>query len=110
MALSSKYFVGSLQAITENGELLIASGSGSQIPSIAFSSENVILVVGAQKIVTDYQNGLKRLWEYCLPKEDERIKSAGGRGSSLNKILIVEKEGSPSRKIHIILVKESLGF
>ena len=39
----SEYFLGSVQAIAETGEIVIASASGSQLPSYAFSSRNVIV-------------------------------------------------------------------
>ena len=45
----AEYFLGSVHALTVSGELLIASASGSQLGPYAFTSDNVIWVVGAQK-------------------------------------------------------------
>ena len=106
----AQYFLGSVQAVTEQGEILIASNTGSQIPAYAFTSNNVIWVVGAQKIVPNLDEGLKRVWNYCLPLEDQRIKSTGGAGSSVGKILIFERENLPFRKFNLIFVNEVLGF
>jgi len=47
------YFLGSVHAVTKDGEILVASASGSQIPSYAFSSDNVIWVVSTKKIVNN---------------------------------------------------------
>lgn len=106
----SEYFLGSVHAVTEGGEVVIASNTGSQLPSYAFSSANVIWIVGTQKIVPDLEAGMKRLREYVLPLEDKHMKSLGYAGSNISKMLIFEKETMQSRKIQMVLVKEMLGF
>ncbi len=45
----SDYYLGSVSAVTEAGELVIASGSGSQIPGASYNGTHVIFVVGAQR-------------------------------------------------------------
>ena len=104
------YFLGSVHAITEAGQTITASQSGSQLPSYAFTSKNVIWVAGAQKIVLDLNEAFKRIGEYVLPLEDKRMKSLGYPGSSISKLLIYEKEPNPMRKVQMILVREILGF
>ena len=101
--------VGSVHAVTEDGKVVVASATGSQLPSYAYGSSHVIWVVGSQKIVKDLDEGTKRVYEYVLPLESERAKKAYGQGSSLNKLLIFNKEGTPGR-ITMIIVKEKLGF
>jgi len=105
------YFLGSVHAITENGETITASASGSQIPSYAFTSKNVIWVAGAQKIVSSLEEGLRRVREYSLNLEIARMKSLGAPGSMIGKLLIFEREPPQlGRKISLILVNEKLGF
>ena len=53
---------------------------------------------------------MERVKEYVLPLEDARIKSTGGAGSFVSKLLIFEREVMPNRKIHLIFVNEVLGF
>lgn len=101
--------VGSVHAVTENGYVLTASYGGSQLPAYAYGAGIVIWVVGAQKLVKDIDEGLKRIREYSLPLEDRRLRQATGRSSDIGKILIVEKEAFPGR-ITMIIVKENLGF
>src|SRR5262249_19008149 len=69
-ASSADYFLGSIHAVAETGELVIASASGSQLPGYAFMSPNVIWVVGAQKITKDLSDAMNRVREYVLPLED----------------------------------------
>lgn len=102
--------VGSVHAITEQGQVLIASNSGSQLPAYAYSSDHVVWVVGVQKIVKDLEEGMKRIYEYVLPLESERAKKAYGvAGSNVSKLLLFNKEPRAGR-ITIILVKQSLGY
>ena len=105
---SPEYVVGSVHAVTEQGQVLIASASGSQLASYVFGARRVIWVVGAQKIVRDLEEGLRRVREYSYPLEHERIQALGMPGSFVAKILLVEGE-RPGR-ISVILVKEALGF
>lgn len=101
--------VGSVHAVTEDGKVLIASASGSQLPAYAYGSGKVIWVVGTQKIVKNTDEGIKRIYEYSFPLEDERARKAYGMGSGVNKMLIINKELNAGRII-LIFVKENLGF
>lgn len=103
------YMIGSVHALTENGEALIASATGSQLPGYAYGAGRVIWVVGAQKIVKDLGQAFSRLEEHVFPLENERSKQAYGSGSGINKTLVVKKEAKPGR-ITVVIVKESLGF
>ena len=101
--------VGSVHAVTEEGEVVIASATGSQLSAYASGAETVIWVVGAQKIVKDLATGLRRVREYAYPLEDARARAAYGKPSAMAKIMIVAQEFRPGR-IHVILVKQKLGF
>jgi hypothetical protein len=103
-----EYVIGSVHAITHRGQVLIASGSGSQLAGYAFGASHVIWVVGAQKIVRDLDEGLRRIWEYSYPLENERMQTLYGMDSFPAKILLFEGE-MPGR-ISVLLVKEALGF
>lgn len=104
------YFLGSVHAITENGQLVIASASGSQMPSYAFTSDNVIWVAGTQKIVPTLDVALARIRDYVVPLEDARVKNIGYPGTTWARTLIIENEIMPNRHLTMILVKEKLGF
>ena len=106
----SEYFLGSVHAIAETGEMVIASGSGSQLPAYIYTSNNVIWVAGAQKIVPTLNDAIKRVRENSLPLEDARMKSQGYSGSTIGKLLIFEREINPARKLTLLLVNEKLGF
>jgi L-lactate utilization protein LutB len=110
-AVLSDYFVGSIHAICETGEMLIASNSGSQLPQVVFTSQNLIFVVGAQKIVPTLADAFDRLERHVIPLEDERMRMAMGMGTYASKILIVKREQPfMGRKSHVIFVNEKLGF
>ena len=103
------YAVGSVHALTEDGHAIIASNSGSQLAAYVFSAAHVIWVVGAQKIVKNDEEGLKRIREHTLPLENQRMQQTYGMDSNISKVLVVNKEIMPDR-ITVILVKEKLGF
>ena len=103
------FVVGSVHAVTEQGQLMIASFSGSQLGPYVSGGGRVIWVIGAQKIVRDLDEGLRRIREYSYPLEDARLREAYGIGSGISKILIINREIAPGRA-RVVLVKEALGF
>ena len=110
-AVFSDYYLGSVHAIAETGQLVIASNSGSQLPHIVFTSPNLVFVVGAQKLVLNLDAALSRVREYVLPLEDKRMKDVGMGGSAISKLLIFEQEPVfMGRKVHVVFVNEKLGF
>jgi hypothetical protein len=109
LAAAPEYVVGSVHAVTDDGSMLIASASGSQLGPLVSGAANVILVVGGQKIVPDLETGLRRIREYCYPLEDERARRVYGVPSGVNNILIINRVLVPQR-VTAILVKEELGF
>jgi SpoVK/Ycf46/Vps4 family AAA+-type ATPase len=109
MSLAPKYTIGSVQAITEEGELFMVSATGSQLPAYAFGAEHVIFVVGTQKLVKNMDEAMKRLYEYVVPLEEEAMQKKYKSHTSVNKILVIKKEVFPNR-IKVLLVKENIGF
>ncbi len=106
----SDYAVGSANAVTEDGSLIFGSMSGSQLGPYVSGAGKVILIVGAQKIVKDVDAGLRRLREYVLPLERERVRKASGGGDTrLNCILIINGSVVTGR-IAVILVRQVLGY
>lgn len=109
MSATPEYMIGSVHAVTETGQVIIVSKTGSQLAGYVAGAAHVIWMVGAQKIVATLDDGLKRVDEYTLPLEDARAFKAYGMHSSINKLLIVNKEFMSDRTT-MILVKENLGF
>jgi len=107
----SDFYLGSVHGLSQTGEVVIASASGSQLPHLAYTSPNIILVVGKQKITPTLMHAIARIDSQVLPLEDERMKAAHGIGTTHAKTLILHKE-SPfmGRKVHVLLVEEKLGF
>lgn len=107
------FAIGSAHAVTESGMVIVASFTGSQLPAYVYGAGTLIWVVGAQKIVANLEQGLKRIREYILPKETARARKAYNLPESFNsypsKILLFEKEIQPGR-VKLVLVEETLGF
>jgi L-lactate utilization protein LutC len=106
------YFLGSVHAIAETGEIVIASATGSQLPAYVYSSDHVIWVVGAQKITPTLDDAIRRVREYSLPLESQRLIKLGATGAtSIGKLLIFEREASYlHHEVMLLLVNEVLGI
>lgn len=109
MTAAPDVMLGSVHAVTETGSLLTASMGGSQLGPYVSGAGQVILVAGTQKIVSDIDEGLRRIDEYALPLESARAQAAYGITSAVNKVLIINRELRPGR-ITIVLVDEAIGF
>jgi L-lactate utilization protein LutC len=110
-AVHAEYYLGSVHALSETGEFIVASNTGSQLPHIVFTSKNLIFVVGAQKIVPNLGEAFKRLEEHVIPLEDERSKKAYGVGTYPNKIVVFKGEHlKMGRQVKVLIVGQILGF
>ncbi|MFI5611381.1 LUD domain-containing protein [Amycolatopsis sp. NPDC051903] len=106
---SPDFIVGSVAAVTETGSVVIASGSGSQLPGYAGGAAHAIWIVGAQKIVPDLDTALRRVEDHCLPLECARAQAVYGWPSAVNRLLILNAEPVPGRST-VILLREAIGF
>ncbi len=106
------YYLGSVHAVSQTGEVVVASMTGSQLAPYAYAASNVIWVVGAQKITAGLEEAIRRVREYVLPHEDKRMReSSGGKmGSVIGKLLIFEREAAfLNRKILLLFVRQRTG-
>lgn len=97
LSAAPDFMLGSVQAVTQAGQLVVASASGSQIGPYSSAAGKLILVVGSQKIVPDLETALRRLREYVMPYEDARLREQMGIGTKLTRILIMEMDFNPGR-------------
>jgi acyl-CoA hydrolase len=102
------FMVNSAHAVTQDGQVVITSASGSQIGPIASGAGRLILVVGSQKIVPDLDAAFRRIKDYVFPYEDARLRETLGIGTKITRTLILEQDFMPGRTT-IILVREPIG-
>jgi L-lactate utilization protein LutC len=102
------FMLGSVHAVTEAGQLVITSASGSQIGPIASGAGKLILVIGSQKIVPDLDSAFRRITDHVFPYEDARLREAMGVGTKITRTLILERDFMPGRTT-IILVRNPIG-
>ena len=101
--------LGSVHAVTQAGQLVVTSASGSQIGPYASGAGKLILVVGSQKIVPDLDTAFRRIQDYVFPWEDARLREQLGIGTAITRTLIIERDFRPGRTT-IILVREPIGI
>ncbi|KUN84318.1 hypothetical protein AQJ64_15635 [Streptomyces griseoruber] len=104
-----EFVVNSVAAVTETGSLVLASGSGSQLPANAGGAAHAVWVVGAQKVVPDLSTALRRVEEHALPLENARAQAVYGMPSAVNRLLILNAEPHPGRGT-VLLLREAIGY
>jgi hypothetical protein len=109
MCAAPDYVVNSVAAVTETGSLILASGTGSQLPASAGGAAHAIWIVGAQKVVPDLAAALRRVEEYCLPLESARTMQAYKSPSMVSRMLVLNRELIPGRGT-VLLLREAIGF
>jgi L-lactate utilization protein LutB len=110
-AVVSDFYLGSVHAAAQTGELVIASNTGSQMPHIVYTSSNLIFIVSTQKITPTLEDARQRLREHVVPLENQRMITAYGSGTHLSKELIFHYENPfLGRKVRVLFVGEKLGF
>lgn len=114
--LSDLYVTG-CNAITKNGELVNADGSGNRVAAQIFGPKKVLLLVGKNKIVESLDEGFARIKDIASVKNVERmnnkaielgkepkytIDNIGNKFSFIN--------GDEEGRTTIILINEELGY
>ena len=99
--------VNSAHAVTEAGQIVMTSATGSQIGPIASGAGKLILVIGSQKVVPDLDTAFRRIEDYVIPYEEDRLNVAHGV-AKMNRTLILEGDHAPGRTT-IILVRTPIG-
>ena len=115
------YYLMSSNAITTRGELVNIDGYGNRVSALSFGPENVIVVVGMNKLCENVNNAIWRAQNIASPKNTLRLQkktpcsSTGfcgdcyGDDSICSTISITRRSAIPGR-IKILLVGEELGY
>ncbi|MFF0478344.1 LUD domain-containing protein [Streptomyces sp. NPDC004284] len=109
LAACPDFVVNSVAAVTETGSLVLASGSGSQLPANAGGAAHAVWVVGAQKVVPDLGTALRRVEEHVLALENARCQAVYGTDSAVNRLLVLNAEPYPGRGT-VLLLREAIGY
>ncbi len=119
--LLSDLFLSGTNALTEDGHLVNLDATGNRVAAITFGPQNVILVIGRNKLVPDLPAAIERIKEYAAPVNAIRLdrktpccatgicgdcKSVG----RICNIWTITEKSFPRNRIKIILVNQDLGF
>lgn len=110
-------YVSSTNALTRDGKLVNADGSGNRVAAMIFGPKNVLLIVGKNKIVDTLDDGFKRLMETAAVKNVERMNKKSvemGKEPRHNLVNIANKftyiKADEKDRIILIIVDEELGY
>ena len=115
--LVSDIFVTGTNAITKDGKLVNADGSGNRVAAFSYGPKNVLVIVGINKIVEDVEAGFKRVMEVAAPKNIDRMNKKAisfGKEPTHNIDNIANKfswvKADDNDRIIIILDDEEIGY
>ncbi|NQS79326.1 MAG: lactate utilization protein [Methanoculleus bourgensis] len=108
-SVAADYFLSGVQAIAESGEVVGCDKTGSRTGAWPHAAANLILVSGANKIVSTLDDALRRCREYALPLEEQRAQHVYGTGSYIGKYVVLDREDADGR-VTLVLIREPLGY
>ena len=110
-------YVTGTNAITRDGKLVNADGSGNRVAALIFGPKKVLIVAGVNKIVDTLEDGFKRLMDEAAVKNVDRMNNLAkinGKEPRHNLDNIANKftyiKADEKDRINIILVNEELGY
>ena len=119
-AFSSDYYLSSINALSEDGQIVNVDGTGNRVAAITFGPKNVIFVVGVNKVTQDVESALKRARSTAGPintarfdietpcKIDGVCHNCNSADCICNYIHILRN--SPRGKHQVVIVGENLGY
>ena len=119
-AFSSDYFLGSVNAMSEDGVFINIDGNANRVAAYAYGPKHVLLIVGMNKIVRSAEDAYARAKYVAAPINGQRFEGlpCAKTGVCSNckspksiccQTLITRFSHVPNR-IKVILVNEELGF
>lgn len=117
----SDIFLMSTNAITLDGELINIDGRGNRVAFLCYGPQNVIILAGMNKVVTDIDSGFKRVRNIASPPNTIRLNkktpcSVTGKCEDCyspdcicGQFVVTRRSGVPNR-IKVILIGEELGY
>lgn len=115
------YYLTSANAITEQGDIINIDGIGNRVAHMIFGPENVIIVAGYNKIVSDIDAGIARSKEIAAVLNARRVGSktpcaktgkcvdCDAPGRICRVVTIIQYRPWQTR-IKVVLANEKLGF
>ena len=117
----SDVFLMGTNAITLDGELINIDGRGNRVSFLCYGPQNVIILAGMNKVVTDIDSGLKRVRNIASPPNTIRLNrktpcAITGKCEDCyspdcicGQFVVTRRSGVPNR-IKVILIGEELGY
>ncbi|MBF0211618.1 MAG: lactate utilization protein [Desulfamplus sp.] len=114
-------FITGTNAITEDGKLVNLDMIGNRIGAITFGPQNVIILVGRNKICADLDDAMYRVKNYAAPVNTMNLdkktpcsqtgfcQNCKSPNRICNTWCITEK-CFPAKRVKIVLINEELGF
>ncbi len=100
--------LGSVSAVTEDGAIVAASATGSQLGPYVSGAGRLILVIGSQKIVPTLEDALHRIEQVVYPFEDAQVVERLGVHTRLEKVVILYGEWQAGRTT-LVISREPIG-
>ncbi len=118
--VNSDFFLMSTNAITLDGELINIDGRGNRVSYMIYGPENVIIIAGMNKVVSDRESGIRRVHDFASPPNTVRLNrdtpcaKTGRCGNcikdSICAQIVVTRCSMIEGRIKVILVGEELGY
>ena len=117
----SDFFLMSTNAITLDGELINIDGRGNRVSFLCYGPQNVLILAGMNKVVTDVESGFKRVRDIASPPNTVRLNkktpcAITGKCEDCyspdcicGQFVVTRRSGVPNR-IKVILIGEELGY
>lgn len=72
-AMDSPYYISSSNAVTMEGELVNTDQVGNRVAAMAFGPETVIVIAGANKLVSDRAEAVSRIRNVAAPADARKL-------------------------------------
>ena len=120
-AYSADVYLGSVNAITEDGVLVNIDGNSNRVSAYAYGPEKLVLIVGLNKVASDADAAMKRARNEAATINAQRFGlstpcSKTGRCMDCKSPdticcqFLITRYSRHKDRIHVILVNENLGF
>ncbi len=108
-ANSADTYLCSANALTANGVLVSADGTGNRLAGSFYGPKDVWFVVGKNKLVDTLQDAIDRIDHIASPLNARRLNITPEDRRIYSVITLIDRPTN-GRRMHVLLIEEDLGY
>lgn len=118
---TADWFICSTNALAESGDFINIDGRANRVAEMLYGPENVLIVLGVNKITPDIESGIDRVRNIAAPKNCVRLNkrtpcAVTGKCAmclspdTICKATVIQHHPTTGKNVYVVIINKELGY